>query len=101
MRSTDASDHEEHSGADLSETFVLQVEDSEASLSPAHTTILTVRRASAPAELAQPKDDANATITICSQQLDKEHGHEHEEHPAGADIANETIILERDYRQLQ
>lgn len=95
MRSTDASEPEEDSRADLSETFVLQVEDSEGSLSPAHTTILTVRRASAPAELALSLEDANATITICSQE--QEQG-QMEEQPHGADIANETITLERDYR---
>lgn len=99
MRSTDASEPEEDSRADLSETFVLPMEDSEASLSPAHTTILTVRRASAPAGMMQPIEDANATITICSQA--REEGQALEENPDKADIANETVTLECDYRQLQ
>lgn len=99
MRSTDASEPDDDSRADLSETFVLPMDDSEASLSPAHTTILTVRRASAPAGLLQPIEDANATITICSQA--EEEGQEEEDNPDKADIANVTVTLESDYRQLQ
>lgn len=99
MRSTDASEPEEDSRADLSETFVLPMDDSEASLSPAHTTILTVRRASAPAGLLQPIEDANATITICSQA--QEEGQEKEDDPDKGDMANVTVTLESDYRQLQ
>ncbi|KAH8417158.1 hypothetical protein KR222_005191, partial [Zaprionus bogoriensis] len=73
MRSTDASDPEVDSCADLSETFVLQgQEDSEASLSPAHTTILTVRRASAPSVVQPGVQDSNATITIRSQLEEEE-----------------------------
>lgn len=100
MRSTDASEPDEDSRADLSETFLLPMDDSEASLSPAHTTILTVRRASAPAGLMQPIEDANATITICSQ-VQEEGQEEEEDNPDKADIANETVTLESDYRQLQ
>lgn len=101
MRSTDASEPDEDSRADLSETFVLPMDDSEASLSPAHTTILTVRRASAPAGLMQPIKDPNATITICSQAQEEGQEEEEEDNPDKADIANETVTLESDYRQLQ
>lgn len=63
MRSSDASNlDDDDSCADLSETFVLQAADSDASLSPAHTTIVTVRRASAPAEVQQAQNLNEAVI---------------------------------------
>ncbi|XP_016969415.2 calponin homology domain-containing protein DDB_G0272472 isoform X4 [Drosophila rhopaloa] len=50
--------------ADLSETFLVLVDGSEEeSLSPAHTTIITARRSSAPA-VVQQADIANETVTI-------------------------------------
>lgn len=65
MRSSDASNlDDDDSCADLSETFVLQAADSDASLSPAHTTIVTVRRASAPAAVQQA---LNETVIIEGQ----------------------------------
>jgi len=51
--------------ADLSETFLVLGEASQEddSLSPAHTTIITARRSSAPA-VVQQSDIANETVTI-------------------------------------
>jgi len=51
--------------ADLSETFVVLAENGsgEESLSPAQTTIITARRSSAPA-VVQQADIANETVTI-------------------------------------
>ncbi|XP_034132277.1 plectin isoform X1 [Drosophila guanche] len=51
--------------ADLSETFVVLPDSSEDSVSPAQTTIITARRASAPAIVQQQEEDiANATVII-------------------------------------
>lgn len=60
--------------ADLSETFILlpdyggggfhDDEEEELSLSPAHTTIITARRSSAPAAIQQQGDIANETVVI-------------------------------------
>ncbi|KAH8271188.1 hypothetical protein KR018_001068 [Drosophila ironensis] len=52
--------------ADLSETFVIDrgQEEDEESLSPAHTTIITARRASAPAAVQERGDWANETVVI-------------------------------------
>lgn len=87
MRSTDTSNPEDESCADLSETFVLQAADSDASLSPAHTTIVTVRRSSAPAVVQQSQEELG-------EELGQEQGQNHTE------IANETVTIERDYRAL-
>ncbi|EDV94941.1 GH13705 [Drosophila grimshawi] len=66
MRSSDASNLDDDATCDgLSETYILQVDDSDASLSPAHTTIVTVRRASAPAVVHQ---DLNETIILQAEQ---------------------------------
>ncbi|KAH8307539.1 hypothetical protein KR044_000764, partial [Drosophila immigrans] len=69
MRSSDTSNLDDESLGDLSETFVLHAADSDASLSPAHTTIITVRRSSAPA-VVQPIIDTNTTLLVQEFQKD-------------------------------
>ncbi|XP_062122820.1 uncharacterized protein LOC133836374 isoform X4 [Drosophila sulfurigaster albostrigata] len=90
MRSSDTSNPEEDSFVDLSETFVLNSGDSDVSLSPAHTTIITVRRSSAPA-VVQPINESSTTLTTQEpQKEEKDH----------TDTPNETMTIERDYRAM-